>query len=150
MGWTKITLAYKDNIEAKAFRLQTQFNAIFIKVLTPAGAAMFQAHNMEHGRTFRFSPKAARSRRRQGPPMKIHVECYAGYRGEQEPRAFSLGERRLEVVSLLDRWLAPEHRYFKVAASDGNTYILRYDETREEWELGAFRQGVESPRPWPP
>ncbi len=75
--------------------------------------------------------------------MKIQVECYAGYRGEQEPRAFSLGERRLEVVSLLDRWLDPEHRYFKVAASDGNTYILRYDEMREEWELGAFRQGVE-------
>lgn len=81
--------------------------------------------------------------------MRIQVECYAGYRGEQEPRAFSLGERRLQVVSLLDRWLAPAHRYFKVAASDGNTYILRHDETREEWELGAFRQGVERPRPWP-
>lgn len=79
--------------------------------------------------------------------MKIQVECCAGYRGEEEPRAFSLGERRLQVVSLLDRWLAPEHRYFKVAASDGNTYILRHDETRAEWELGAFRQGVESPRP---
>ncbi len=79
--------------------------------------------------------------------MNIRVECYAGYRGEQEPRAFSLGERRLEVVSLLDRWLAPAYRCFKVAASDGNTYILRYDEAREEWELGAFRKGVESPQP---
>ncbi len=78
--------------------------------------------------------------------MNIHVECYAGYRGEQEPRAFSLGERRLLVVSLLDRWLAPGHRYFKVAASDGNTYILRHDEAREEWELGAFRKGIETPQ----
>jgi len=77
--------------------------------------------------------------------MKIHVECYAGYRGEQEPLAFSLGERRLQVVSLLDRWLAPEHRYFKVAASDGNTYILRYDGTREEWDLGAFRTVLTDP-----
>jgi len=58
MGWTRITLAHTDNIEAKAFRLQTQFDAIFIKALTPAGAAMFQDHNMEHGRTFYFSPKA--------------------------------------------------------------------------------------------
>ena len=59
MGWTKITLAHTDNIEAKAFRLQTQFDAIFIKALTPAGAAMFQDQNMEHhGRTFYFSPKA--------------------------------------------------------------------------------------------
>jgi hypothetical protein len=78
--------------------------------------------------------------------MKIHVECYAGHRGQQEPRAFSLGERRLQVTSILDRWLAPEYRYFKVAASDGNTYILRHDETRDEWELGAFRKGIESPQ----
>ncbi len=76
--------------------------------------------------------------------MKLRVECYAGYRGEQEPRAFSLGERRLQVVSLLDRWLAPEYRYFKVAASDGNTYILRHDEARDGWDLGAFRKGVEN------
>ena len=74
--------------------------------------------------------------------MRIAVECYAGYRGEQEPRAFTLGERRLEVTSILDRWLAPDHGYFKVAADDGNTYILRHDEVRDEWELGAFRKGT--------
>ena len=74
--------------------------------------------------------------------MRIAVECYAGYRGEQEPRAFTLGERRLGVTSILDRWLAPDHGYFKVAADDGNTYILRHDEVRDEWELGAFRKGT--------
>ena len=74
--------------------------------------------------------------------MKIRVECYAGYRGEEEPRAFTLGERRLEVVSILDRWLAPTHRYFKVAASDGDTWILRHDEVSGEWTLGAFRKGI--------
>jgi hypothetical protein len=39
--------------------------------------------------------------------MKISVECYAGYRGEEEPRAFKLGERRFAVLEILDRWLAP-------------------------------------------
>ncbi len=73
--------------------------------------------------------------------MKLKVECYAGYRGEEEPRAFTLGERRLEVVSILDRWLAPEYRYFKVAVSDGDTYVLRHDEASGEWTLGAFRKG---------
>ncbi len=34
--------------------------------------------------------------------MQISVECYSGYRGEEEPRAFWLGERRIEVVELLD------------------------------------------------
>lgn len=70
--------------------------------------------------------------------MKLRVECYSGYRGEQEPRAFWLGERRLEVAALVDRWLAPDHRYFKCLAGDGNFYILRYDEASGEWELGAF------------
>ena len=36
--------------------------------------------------------------------MKIRVECYAGYRGEEEPRAFKLGERRFAVLEILDRW----------------------------------------------
>jgi len=75
--------------------------------------------------------------------MKLKVECYAGYRGDEEPRAFALGERRLEVLEILDRWLAPDHRYFKVAASDGDTYILRHDNVTGEWTLGAYRRGIE-------
>jgi len=70
--------------------------------------------------------------------VEIRVESYAGYRNEQEPRAFWLGERRLEVAELIDRWLSREHRYFKVRAADGDFYILRYDEARGIWELGAF------------
>lgn len=73
--------------------------------------------------------------------MKIRVECYAGYRGDEEPRAFYLGARRIEVLALLDRWIAPDHRYFKVAAADGDTYVLRHDEASGEWSLGAFRRG---------
>lgn len=77
--------------------------------------------------------------------MLIAVECYAGYRGEEEPRAFVLGTRRLEVTAIQDRWVAPDHRYFKVAASDGDTYILRHDEQTGAWTLGAFRRGIERP-----
>lgn len=75
--------------------------------------------------------------------MKLKVECYAGYRGDEEPRAFALGERHLDVQAILDRWLAPDHRYFKVAASDGDTYILRHDDATGEWTLGAYRRGIE-------
>jgi hypothetical protein len=70
--------------------------------------------------------------------MGIHVECYAGYRGEQEPRAFHLGERRIEVTAILDRWLAPDHRYFKVQGHDGSTYILRHDEASGEWAMTMY------------
>lgn len=70
--------------------------------------------------------------------MRIRAECYAGYRGEEEPRAFTLGERRLGVVEILDRWLAPDHRYFKVKADDGRVYVLRHDTRVGEWELASL------------
>ena len=70
--------------------------------------------------------------------LETEVECYAGYRGEQSPRSFLLGERRIEVVEELDRWLAPDHRYFKVLGDDGGVYILRHDAASDRWELTLF------------
>ncbi len=70
--------------------------------------------------------------------MPIKVECYAGYSGEETPRRFILGERKIEVVDVLDRWFAPEHRYFKVRGDDGFVYILQHDVTSSQWELTMF------------
>lgn len=70
--------------------------------------------------------------------MKIRVECYAGYRGEEEPRGFTLGQRRFAVVEILDRWLDPAHRYFKVKVDDDRRFILRHDSASGEWELAAM------------
>ncbi|HEU4923544.1 MAG TPA: hypothetical protein VFT23_10770 [Burkholderiales bacterium] len=71
-------------------------------------------------------------------PLTIRVECYAGYRGEQEPRAFTLGERRFTMLEILDRWLDPRHRYFKVKTDDGRRFILRHDTASDAWELAAL------------
>lgn len=71
----------------------------------------------------------------------LRVGCYAGYRGEQEPRRFFLGERAIEIVEVLDRWAAPDHRYFKCRASDGDIYILRNDVVADQWELTMFAKG---------
>jgi hypothetical protein len=73
--------------------------------------------------------------------MTIRVECYAGHRGDEEPRAFVLGDTRLEVEAIHDRWQGPDYRYFKVLASDGDTYVLRHNHPQGEWTLGAFRKG---------
>lgn len=74
----------------------------------------------------------------KGAPLEVRVECYAGYRGEETPRRFALGERRVEVASILDSWLAPDHRYFKLSAKDGGLYILRHDIVHQRWELTLF------------
>ncbi|MCH7887955.1 MAG: hypothetical protein IIA00_01610 [Proteobacteria bacterium] len=70
--------------------------------------------------------------------MIIRVECYAGHRGEETPRRFFLGARPVEVVDVIDRWLAPDHRYFRVGGDDGAVYILRHDVGSERWELTMF------------
>jgi len=67
--------------------------------------------------------------------MQVEVECYAGYRGEETPRRFRLGERVVEVAEVVDRWLSPDHRYFKLVTEDGDTYILRHDVPSDRWEL---------------
>jgi hypothetical protein len=72
-------------------------------------------------------------------PLRFDVDCYAGHRGEQTPRTLILGERRLDVVEVLDAWLAPDHRYFKLRGADGDTYLVRHDEQSNTWELTMFR-----------
>lgn len=66
---------------------------------------------------------------------KIRVECYAGYRCDEEPRRFQYAGRMLEVAEIIDRWLDPEHRYFKVRSDDGRAYILRHDVNTGDWEM---------------
>lgn len=74
-------------------------------------------------------------------PLCVRVECYAGYRGEETPRRFFLGERAVTVVAVLDRWLSPEHRYFKLRGDDGGVYLLRHDVAGGDWSLTLYDSG---------
>lgn len=71
-------------------------------------------------------------------PLAVEVQCLAGHRGEETPRRFSFGGRWIEVAEVLDAWLAPDHRYFKVRGSDGAAYILRHDVAEARWELTMY------------
>jgi len=71
--------------------------------------------------------------------MQIQVECYAGYRGEETPRRIRLGDQGVGVAEMLDRWLSPDHRYFKFRGDDGALYIIRHDTERGNWELTFYR-----------
>jgi len=71
--------------------------------------------------------------------LSVGVECYSGHRGEQTPRTLILGDRRIAVAEMLDAWLAPDYRYFKLKGADGSTYLVRHDERSDIWELTIFR-----------
>ena len=74
-----------------------------------------------------------------GDMMNIKVECYAGYRGEETPRRVWMGDRKIDVKEVQDRWLAPNHRYFKILGDDNAVYILRHDSISWVWELAFFK-----------
>lgn len=65
----------------------------------------------------------------------VRVDCYAGYRGEETPRRFYWGEKRLQVVEIVSRWVEPGRRCFRVRADDGKVYVLRHETSSGEWEL---------------
>jgi hypothetical protein len=85
-----------------------------------------------------------------GLPLAIDVECYAGYRGEETPRSFGLPGATIAIADVVDRWLAPDHRYFKVRDGDGDLYILRHDVAAERWELTFFRRRANAAAPSSP
>jgi hypothetical protein len=82
---------------------------------------------------------------KDGQSLCISVDCYAGYRGEETPLRFRLGNRLIEIAEVLDRWLAPDHRYFKVRTSKGELYIIRNDTITGVWQLTLFEASKNSP-----
>jgi hypothetical protein len=63
----------------------------------------------------------------------VTVECYAGYRGDQEPRRFRVGDSWIEVAEIEDRWQEPGQRGFRVLGTDGNRYRLVHREAEDRW-----------------
>ncbi len=74
--------------------------------------------------------------------VTLRVECYAGHRAEESPRRFFIDKRAIEVIEIIDRWLGPNHRYFKVRGDDGGSYFLRYNQDTDAWEMTEFDSGT--------
>ncbi len=72
--------------------------------------------------------------------MVVRVESYAGYKADERPLRFQLGERWLEVEEIMDRWYDPGAIYFRVRTDDGALYVLRHAETSDVWTLEAYRR----------
>jgi hypothetical protein len=75
--------------------------------------------------------------------MVIRVECLSDDHGEPLPVALWLGERRLQVQAVVDRWFAPTQRWFRVATDDQQLYVVRLDEASGTWDLVALTRQAE-------
>lgn len=72
-------------------------------------------------------------------PIDIRMECYSGYRAEETPKVMHFSGRRVIVAEILDRWLAPDHRYFKLLGDDRCLYIIRHDVVTFRWQMIFFQ-----------
>ena len=66
---------------------------------------------------------------------RLEVIAYAGYRGEQEPRALVLDGERLGVEEVRRRWRQPDGRYFEVRLADGRVFVLHARGGEESWSI---------------
>jgi hypothetical protein len=76
---------------------------------------------------------------REAGYFRVTVDCGREANGEEVPVRFKLGEKEALIAEVSDRWLAKDHRYFKITTESGASYILRHDIARDIWEIVAFR-----------
>ena len=77
---------------------------------------------------------------------RIEVIAYSGHRGEETPRVIVLGQKKIEVVEILRRWIEENaeyrtrRRFFILKGSDSILHKIFYDEKTMEWYEGMLRK----------
>ena len=71
--------------------------------------------------------------------IKIIVKCDSGYRVDETPKSIQFDALIVEVKEILDRWISPDHRYFKVLGDDQAVYIIRQETATMQWELTYYK-----------
>jgi hypothetical protein len=56
------------------------------------------------------------------------------------PRSLYRGERRIEIIEIMDQWYGPGYRYVKVRGQDRSVCILRFDEIGDRAPKGWQRE----------
>ena len=65
--------------------------------------------------------------------MAETVECHAGFRYAERPRAFLWEGQRLEVAQVQARARTPQGFWFRVRTADGRLFELVYREAQDSW-----------------
>lgn len=73
------------------------------------------------------------------------VECYAGTRYPERPRAFLWKGERREVEEVERRWRSPNGLAFRVRTPDGRRFTLAYNEASDTWIVQPSLRQIHSP-----
>ncbi len=74
--------------------------------------------------------------------MPIIVECHSGYKADEYPMCFYLGENKFDIIEITDRWYQgdlnpewPASNYFKVETTSGKQFIIKHDLEKDLWYI---------------
>lgn len=74
--------------------------------------------------------------------VPIEVQCYSGYKAEEEPRSFHWLNRQIDIAEIIDRWFEGGvnpgrsiENYFKVRGADGEIFLLKHATASDDWYL---------------
>ena len=65
----------------------------------------------------------------------LEVKCNKNVKGEEIPCELFIDGQQINVLRVVDQWLAYDHRYFKIYGDDGALYMLRHEVATDSWEI---------------
>jgi hypothetical protein len=66
--------------------------------------------------------------------MLCRVQPYSGFRLHERPRRFTWGETWVEIERIMEQWMIPVSRCFKVGVGD-RVYRLENRQGQDAWEV---------------
>jgi hypothetical protein len=75
--------------------------------------------------------------------LAIYVDSYSAYKANERPRQFVLDEDIFEIEAVEQQWRTPDAAFFKVRTNSGKHYLLRHNETEDQWALQSDFDGAE-------
>ena len=73
----------------------------------------------------------------------IKVTAYSGYKGNERPISFELGDQVHEVRDIISRWREPGKDFFKLITDDNNVYTLSWDRKSDMWLMEKISKKID-------
>ncbi len=74
--------------------------------------------------------------------IPVKVECHSGYKADEYPKCYYLGDIRYDITEITDHWYQsdrdpdwPESDYFKVRTASDSQFILKHELKNDLWYL---------------
>ena len=65
--------------------------------------------------------------------IPIKVNAYSGYKANERPLSFSIGDLKIRVIKIIDRWSDPGRDCFTVQGDDGKKHTLFWERETDLW-----------------